>query len=75
MKSKIENPFQVNYLALRGPYGEMQTSPAVYNFEFTKENTETPIRELPIDNSAECNKLLAMKNINLRLILFQVPKK
>ena len=75
MKSKIENPFQVNYLALKGPYGEMQAKPAVYDFEFTKENTETPIRELPIENAVECNKLLAMKNINMRLILFQVPKK
>lgn len=75
LKSKIEHPFHVHFLALRGPYGEMQAKPAVYEFEFTKENAESPIRDLPIESSNECNKLFALKNINMRLIMFQVPKK
>ncbi|ELT87328.1 hypothetical protein CAPTEDRAFT_168572 [Capitella teleta] len=75
LKSKIEHPFHVHFLALRGPYGDMQARPAVYEFEFTKESLESPVRDLPVDGSSECNRLLALKNINMRLILFQVPKK
>jgi len=75
LKSKIDNPVGVSYLALRGPYGEVQTQPELYEFEFTQENLETPSRILPIETSVECNKLLASKNISLRLILFQMPKK
>ena len=45
----------------------------IYNFEFTAENAETEYEDLPIDSS-ECDKLLAAKTINFRLVMFQVTK-
>lgn len=61
------------FLALSGPFGGIKMKSKIYNFEFTAENAETNFEELPID-SVECNKLLASKTINFRLVMFQVTK-
>lgn len=52
----------------------MKVEPKIYQFEFSEHNCETPFVPLPLVDSAECNKLLASKFINLRLIMFQMPK-
>ena len=74
LKSKVNTPINLQYVALKGPYGEMRVNPIVYNFEFSNDNTETEYKELPLVDSIECNKLLAAKTINMRLILFNVQK-
>lgn len=51
-----------------------QVEPHVYRFEFTPEKTETPYNNIPLIDSAECNKILASKTINFRVIMFQIPK-
>ena len=63
----------MHYMILKGPFGEMKINPAIYKFEFTAENQETDQQELPIIDTIECNKLLAAKMINLRVLMFQVP--
>lgn len=74
LKSKIQGVVNVHYLILKGPFGEMKVNPVVYQFEFSDENSESPYHHMPLNDSAECNKLLATKAINFRLIMFQVPK-
>ena len=74
LKSRIQKPILVNYLALKGPYGDFQAEPALYDFEFTSDATETPSNKIPIGGSVDCNRLLSGKNINIRLILFQIQK-
>lgn len=72
IKSRISHPVNLHYLALRGPYGDMKVNPSIYNFEFSNDATETHYQTLPTTDLWECNKLLAGKSINLRLIMFQV---
>ncbi|CAJ0950458.1 unnamed protein product [Ranitomeya imitator] len=69
LKSKINSPHGV-----LGPYDDVKIHPVIYHFVFTNENNETEYVPLPIIDSVECNKLLAAKNINLRLFIFQIQK-
>jgi hypothetical protein len=64
----------VAYMALKGPFGESQILPTLYEFDFGAEAQESPYRELPLTGYHDCNRLLSAKIINLRLILVQIPK-
>ena len=72
LKSKVNQPMTVHYVVLKGPYGDTKVHPAIYKHEFTSESQETPHQDLPVIDSIECNKLLASKTINLRLLVFQI---
>ncbi|NWW84767.1 CYR1A protein, partial [Rhynochetos jubatus] len=67
LKSKINSPMECSFLLLEGPYDDVKIHPVIYHFVFSNENNETDYMALPIVDSVECNKLLAAKNINLRL--------
>ncbi|KAK3609401.1 hypothetical protein CHS0354_011977 [Potamilus streckersoni] len=75
LKGKLTQPMSVYFIALKGPYGDTRIDQAIYFHEFTADSSETELQELPILDSIECNKLLAAKTINLRLIMFQLPGK
>ncbi|KAH3855172.1 zinc finger TRAF-type-containing protein 1-like [Dreissena polymorpha] len=72
LKSKITAPIVIHFVILKGPFGDMKVNPAIYKHEFTADILETPHHDLPIIDSIECNKLLASKTINLRVLMFQV---
>ncbi|KAI0234717.1 Cysteine and histidine-rich protein 1-B [Lamellibrachia satsuma] len=73
LKSKLPStPMQLQYVAIEGPYTNIHMNPAIYKFDFSNEAAETDYQLLPIVSSVECNKLLAARSINLRLILFQL---
>ena len=74
LKSKINSPMECSFLLLEGPYDDVKIHPVIYHFVFSNENNETDYMALPIVDSVECNKLLAAKNINLRLFIFQIQK-
>ncbi|XP_074842608.1 zinc finger TRAF-type-containing protein 1 isoform X1 [Carettochelys insculpta] len=74
LKSKVSSPMECSFLLLKGPYDDVKINPVIYHFVFTNENNETEYVPLPIIDSVECNKLLAAKNINLRLFIFQIQK-
>ncbi|NXU26060.1 CYR1A protein, partial [Thalassarche chlororhynchos] len=74
LKSKINSPMECSFLLLEGPYDDVKIRPVIYHFVFSNENNETDYMALPILDSVECNKLLAAKNINLRLFIFQIQK-
>uniref|UniRef100_A0A8B9UH09 TRAF-type domain-containing protein n=2 Tax=Anas TaxID=8835 RepID=A0A8B9UH09_9AVES len=74
LKSKVNSPLECSFLLLEGPYDDVKIKPVIYHFVFTNENNETEYMPLPIVDSVECNKLLAAKNINLRLFIFQIQK-
>jgi len=58
----------VHYLVVKGPFGDMKVNPKIYKFEFNENETETQFVTLPLPDSAECNRLLAAKTINLRYV-------
>uniref|UniRef100_T1IJ15 RING-type domain-containing protein n=1 Tax=Strigamia maritima TaxID=126957 RepID=T1IJ15_STRMM len=74
LKSKVAAPLNMHYLILKGPFGDMRAQPLVQHFEFSEEKSESPYHKLTLACSAECNKLLASKAVNFRLIMFQVTK-
>ncbi|KAM8966297.1 zinc finger TRAF-type-containing protein 1 [Pelodytes ibericus] len=74
LKSKINSPMECSFLLLKGPYDDVKIHPVIYHFVFNNENNETEYVPLPIIDSVECNKLLAAKNINLRLFIFHIQK-
>lgn len=58
----------VHYLVVKGPFGDMKVNPKIFKFEFNENETETQFVTLPLPDSAECNRLLAAKTINLRFV-------
>ncbi|KAJ8932899.1 hypothetical protein NQ318_023200 [Aromia moschata] len=70
LKSRSSTPLSLWYIALRGPVGDIKVKPRVYDFDFTEENNESPYVPLPLPDTTECNRLLAAKTINFRLIMF-----
>ena len=69
LKSKPTGPIMVHFLILRGPFGDMKVKPHICQFEFTESNTESEFFSLPLLDSAECNKLLAIRTIDFRLVI------
>ncbi|XP_064641801.1 zinc finger TRAF-type-containing protein 1-B-like [Lineus longissimus] len=72
LKSRVQNPVDIHFLMVQGPYGEMKICPAVNQHQFTNENNESQYQVLPLNSPNECNKLLAAKTIGVRLIVLQV---
>ncbi|XP_022200961.2 cysteine and histidine-rich protein 1 homolog [Nilaparvata lugens] len=74
LKTKTTVPLNVHFLILRGPFGDMKLDAKIYKFEFTDQENESQYVGLPLADTAECNRLLAAKAINFRLIMFLVTK-
>lgn len=52
----------------------MKAYPKLYKHDFSESTTESSYNKINLISSAECNRLLAAKVINFRLIMFQAPK-
>ncbi|XP_030202392.1 zinc finger TRAF-type-containing protein 1 isoform X1 [Gadus morhua] len=74
LKSKVNSPLECSFLLLKGPYDDVRIKPVIHHHAFSNDTNETEYVLLPISDSVECNKLLAAKNINLRLFIFQIQK-
>lgn len=66
MKTKITYPISVHYFILRGPFGDMKAFPRIHHHDFTEEDNESEYMPLPLEDTNECNRLLAGKAINFR---------
>ncbi|XP_062343055.1 zinc finger TRAF-type-containing protein 1 isoform X1 [Osmerus eperlanus] len=74
LKSKVNSALECSFLLLKGPYDDVRIKPVIHHHAFSNDTNETEYVPLPISDSVECNKLLAAKNINLRLFIFQIQK-
>lgn len=75
LKSKGVSSLSLHYVVLPGPFAtETSIVPAIYTHEFSEQQPESPFTALPLSDSAACNRLLAARTINIRLILFQSTK-
>lgn len=74
LKSKVNATLECHFLLLKGPYDDVKIQPVIQHHIFSNDANETEYVPLPICDSVECNKLLAAKNINLRLFIFQIQK-
>lgn len=71
---QVNSVLECSFLLLKGPYDDVWIKPVIHHHSFSNDTNETDYVPLPISDSVECNKLLAAKNINLRLFIFQVQK-
>lgn len=74
VKTKPSTPFVVHFLMLKGPFGDMRVDPHINQHEFTESSMESSYYALPLPDSAECNKILASRTIDFRLMLGMVSK-
>ena len=74
LKSKPSSKLTVSFFTLSGPFGDASISPVIYEFEFGPDALESPYNALPLAKSSECNRLLAAKTINFRLVMVQTQK-
>lgn len=75
LKTKTTTAMPVHFMVLKGPFGDMKVVPKINKFEFTEQENESPNFTWPFaDNAAECNRQLAAKTINFRLIMFLSSK-
>lgn len=74
LKSKTSSPLAMHFFVLRGPFSDIKSETQIYKHDFTETETESPFKLLPLPDTAECNRLLAAKAINFRLIMFLASK-
>lgn len=60
----------VKFVFVRSPYGDLDTSPVIFQHEFTPEIQESLEQDLPVSQNIDINKLLASRVLSLRLIMF-----
>ena len=64
----------MKYFLVKGPYGDAKIQPDVQRFEFRDDNKDSEYHTLNLEGDGECNRLLAARTINVRLMLFLVKK-
>lgn len=74
LKSKTTYPLAMHYFVLQGPFSDMKVNISIYKHDFTDSENESVFNILPLPDSSECNRLLALKTINFRLIMFLASK-
>ncbi|XP_053697211.1 zinc finger TRAF-type-containing protein 1 homolog [Sabethes cyaneus] len=74
LKSKTTSPLPMHFFVLRGPFSDIKVDTQIYKHDFTETETESPFHLMPLPDTAECNRLLAAKAINFRLIMFLASK-
>ncbi|XP_016966388.1 cysteine and histidine-rich protein 1 homolog [Drosophila biarmipes] len=80
LKTKTSTPMSIHFFALKGPFSDMKVSTQIYKHEFTETSTESEYYVLPLPDgiggsgSSECNRMLANKGINFRLLMFLLNK-
>ena len=66
--------FEVKYFLLQGPFGDANIQPEIQRFEFRDDNKESEMHPILLLGEGECNRLLAARTINVRMMMFLVKK-
>ncbi|XP_052755665.1 zinc finger TRAF-type-containing protein 1 homolog isoform X2 [Galleria mellonella] len=74
LKSKPSVAVSVQWVWLRGPYGEARVEPRLAAHAFHEAEPDAPPLPLPLADPGDANRLLANKAIHLRLTMFLTSK-
>ncbi|KAJ8717519.1 hypothetical protein PYW08_005918 [Mythimna loreyi] len=74
LKSKTVSGLSVQWVVLRGPYGEARLQPRVCSHTFHDAAPDAAPLPLPLADDADTNRLLSNKAIHFRLIMFLSSK-
>ena len=66
--------FETKYFLIKGPFGDAKIEPEVQRFEFRDDSKESEYHNLFLGGDGECNRLLAARTINVRLMIFLLKK-
>jgi hypothetical protein len=64
----------VKYFLIKGPFGDAKISPEIQRFEFRDDNKDSEYHQINLNCDTECNRLLAARTINIRVMMFLVKK-
>lgn len=65
---------EIKYFLTKGPFGDAKITPEVQRFEFRDDKKESEYHDITLTNDGECNRMLAARTINLRVMMFLVKK-
>lgn len=65
---------EIKYFLTKGPFGDAKINPEVQRFEFRDDNKESEYHSIDLARDTECNRLLAARTINMRVMMFLVKK-
>lgn len=71
---KGKGSHEVRYFLTKGPFGDSKINPEMQRFEFRDDNKESEYHQIALTCDGECNRLLAARTINLRVMMFLVKK-
>jgi len=69
IKTKPLSPLEINFVIVKGPFGDMRLQPTIYRHEFNDQICESQYVSLALQETSECNRLLACKAISFRIWL------
>lgn len=72
-KSKATTSLHIKFLLLQSPFGDLAVKPEVHQHEFKSDMLDTEYYPVTLKDSLECNKMLAARVIQVRLMMFQTP--
>ncbi|XP_066910677.1 zinc finger TRAF-type-containing protein 1-B-like [Clytia hemisphaerica] len=65
---------EIKYFLTKGPFGDAKISPETQRFEFRDDNKESDYHHIALTEETDCNRLLAARTINFRIMMFLVKK-
>lgn len=65
---------EMKYVAVKGPFGDIEVTPELQRFEFSDEKRESMYHPVMLTRAADCNRMLSLKTLNIRLIMFLIGK-
>ncbi|XP_059048784.1 zinc finger TRAF-type-containing protein 1 homolog [Achroia grisella] len=74
LKSKPSCAVGVQWVWLRGPYGEARLVPRPVAHAFSEADPDAPAQPLPLADPGDTNRLLSNKAIHFRLTMFLISK-
>ena len=71
-KSKCS--LEMKYFAVKGPFGDLEVVPELQRFEFSDDKRDSSYHPVALKRVSECNRLLSLKTLSIRLIMFLIGK-
>ncbi|XP_035210772.1 cysteine and histidine-rich protein 1-A-like [Stegodyphus dumicola] len=70
LKTKINNPINLQYMLNKGPYSDMDFKPKLHQFKFSDKSMESQREEIYFINKNNYRNFTASKRVNFRIFLF-----
>uniref|UniRef100_A0A1A9ZQ54 TRAF-type domain-containing protein n=1 Tax=Glossina pallidipes TaxID=7398 RepID=A0A1A9ZQ54_GLOPL len=70
LRTETDSSLHVQFVALKGPYSNVQISPQIYNYNFNANNLESNYGVLPLKDANDYAQFMASRDVNFRIAMF-----